>query len=221
MEGGPSAVSIVVRVAETVALGVLLVGVAMPAPAVAAGGAAPDPAPPGAPAAPGPSPDPAPQAASLSRPSASSSTPSSSSSSSSSSLAQSVVSTPPRVASPPSIGSVQPPVSRTVSGGSSEGVTAATGEPRSLRGRASRDLRARHPLSATSPGRSRPPPGILAGKYELRGLASLAATAPAAVRHDGVLLFLSAMALGVLVISSLALLRLVRLNGQWWEGRAP
>ena len=216
MKGGPSAVSIVVRVAETVALGVLLVGVAMPAPAVAAGGAAPDPAPPGAPAAPGPSPDPAPQAASLSRPSASSSTPSSSSSS-----AQSVVSTPPRVASPPSIGSVQPPVSRTVSGGSSEGVTAATGEPRSLRGRASRDLRARHPLSATSPGRSRPPPGILAGKYELRGLASLAATAPAAVRHDGVLLFLSAMALGVLVISSLALLRLVRLNGQWWEGRAP
>jgi hypothetical protein len=62
---------------------------------------------------------------------------------------------------------------------------------------------------------------MLARARDLLGLSTPSVNAPGAVHRDGVLLLLCALALAMLVVASLALLRLVRLNAQWWEGRTP
>jgi hypothetical protein len=220
-EGNPSAVSILAQIGEAVVLGLLLMTFLLPASAVAAGGASPDPAPQtasGGVTASSPTPDPAPQAASTSQPAQSS--PAGSSRQSVSTATSSPAHSVPAktLASPRSGGSVTAGTSLTGSGPPQGNGTTSLGAATSRKHAASR-VRRRHPRSVPSLNLSHPPLGLLlAHRLEL-GLANLSKGAPAVVRHDGILLLLSALALGVLVIASLALLRLVRLNAEWWEGR--
>lgn len=211
-DGSPPSISALIGEAALIAL---LVAFLLPAAAAAAGGASPDPPPSGGTSASIPRPDPSPHSGAVALPAISSSSHTSSSSS-----ARPVVSTPPPVRASYSITPVGTPALRTVIGASSAAGVTSNIAPSSLQQHARPAPRTRHSRRAIALDRFLSPLGsLLAKRRELGSASSWTALAPAVARHGGVWLLLSAIALAILVIASLSLLRLVRLNGKWWEGR--
>lgn len=211
----PSAVSSRARIGGTTILGLLLVVGSMPTATAAAGASAPDPAPQTAPAgvtSSSPTPDPAPRTGSVRLPAGRFSP--AFSSGHSVTPASSTVRAP---SSGPSAATVQSS-SHTSSGTRTTSVHAPMPLPR----RATASGRRPPARVTTASERTHPPTDLmLARARDLLGLSTPSVNAPGAVHRDGVLLLLCALALAMLVVASLALLRLVRLNAQWWEGRTP
>lgn len=214
-EGDPPAVSKLVGICEAVVVGLLLALVFIPASARASKAPPPDAAPQGASTS-TPSPDAAPHAASRS------------------------ASSPGPATVPPSEGSrgatssgSEAAASGTLGQGSaragSSSPIATTPSatptsklsPASSRRRAPPARRGHHGRSTAKPRPAANQFRLLIGRRQESSLEAASTIGHAVVRPGGVLLLLSALALGVLVVASIALLRLLRLNGDWWEGRTP
>lgn len=201
------------------AVAALLIGLIAPSSAAAAGGASPDPAPSGGASAATPLPDPSPQAGAA----ALRSSPSSSHTASSSTPA-SVVSSRPVVRVSRSIAPAEPATRIAITPSAGAVIAAPSSSPVRAHPRV-RSAR-RRTRAAIAPISGIPLRGILLAP--LRGFTRFttpptvaAAVASRIARHAGPWLLLSAIALVVLVIASGSMLRLLRLNGHWWETRSP
>lgn len=210
----PLAASVLAGVREVSIVASLLAALVMPSAATGAGAATPDRAPAGGVSSSSPSPDPSPGATVNASPSTAASTPSSSVSVSH----QSSVVTAPLATT--RFGRAAASPARAIVASQSSLAVTSSGAPQSSRRPARTAARMRHRTAAGAPVRGLPPRALLlAPRHDFAPPAGRPTPASAVVRHDRVWLLLSAMALAVLVIASLALLRAVRLNQAWWEGR--